>query len=129
MQQNHTQRNVFGTPLQPCNNNPKTGFMRDGCCQSSFLDNGKHTVCAIMTEEFLQFSIKHGNDLITPRPDWDFPGLLPGDRWCVCAERYKEALDAGIKTPLVLEATNERTLDVISLEELLDLGIAPTILK
>ena len=111
-------RNVFGTELKSCNNDPVTGFFRDGSCNTDETDFGSHTVCAVMTEDFLTFSLDQGNDLITPRPEYRFPGLGPGDKWCLCALRWKEAFIAG-KAPLVdLEATHERALEVIDLEDL-----------
>ena len=111
-------RNVFGTELKSCNNDPVTGFFRDGSCNTDETDFGSHTVCAVMTEDFLTFSLDQGNDLITPRPEYRFPGLGPGEKWCLCALRWKEAFIAG-KAPLVdLEATHERALEVIDLEDL-----------
>lgn len=111
-------KNVFGTELKPCGMDPVTGYFRDGSCNTDETDFGSHTVCVVMTEEFLRYSFDMGNDLITPRPQYHFVGLGPGDQWCLCALRWKEALDAG-KAPLViLEATHERALDVLSLEDL-----------
>jgi uncharacterized protein len=98
--------------------NPKTGFYRNGCCETGVNDHGTHTVCAVMTAEFLEFSYSRGNDLITPRPEYEFPGLKPGDNWCLCASRWREAFQAG-KAPLVnLAATHEKTLEFVSLEDL-----------
>jgi uncharacterized protein len=111
--------NVFGNPLKPCSTDPLTGFYRDGHCLTGADDHGTHTVCAVMTEEFLRFSFDRGNDLITPMPQYSFPGLGPGDRWCLCALRWREAHDAGVAPPVVLEATNEKTLELIALEELI----------
>jgi len=111
-------RNVFGEVLQPCSMNPKTGFFRDGCCKTSESDYGSHTVCVRITEAFLLFSSKEGNDLSTPRPELDFPGLKPGDQWCVCAGRWKEAAEAGCAPPVVLGSTNEKALDVVSMADL-----------
>ena len=111
-------RNVFGEALALCSLSPKTGFYRNGCCSTGRDDLGTHTVCAIMTDEFLQFSRSKGNDLITPRPVYDFPGLVAGDRWCLCALRWKEAWEAGCAPLLVLEATHEKTLDFVPLGEL-----------
>jgi uncharacterized protein len=108
-------RNVLGGELAPCSTNPVTGFYRNGCCETGPDDEGMHTVCVVMTDEFLRFSMNAGNDLSTPRPEFDFPGLRPGDRWCVCAPRWKEALDAGIAPPLVLEATHEEVLAIAPL--------------
>jgi uncharacterized protein (DUF2237 family) len=95
-----------------------TGFYRDGCCATGPEDVGSHTVCAVMTEEFLSFSVRAGNDLSTPRPEWGFPGLRPGDRWCVCAARWLEAFEAGVAAPVVLGATHERALEVVPIEAL-----------
>jgi uncharacterized protein (DUF2237 family) len=111
-------RNVLGGALQDCSLRPLTGFYRDGCCQTGPDDLGVHTVCALMTAEFLQFSVARGNDLVTPVPAFGFPGLKPGDRWCLCAARWKEALDAGAAPRVVLGATHERTLEIVSLEDL-----------
>jgi len=109
-------RNVLGGRLTACSFDPMTGFYRDGCCNTGPEDTGLHLVCAVMTEDFLAFSRKRGNDLSTPRPQYDFNGLKPGDRWCLCALRWVEALQAGVAPPLVLEATNEATLLLIPLE-------------
>ena len=108
-------RNVFGDPLAPCSRDPLTGFFRDGCCRTGPEDRGKHTVCVRVTEDFLTFSAAQGNDLSTPMPAFQFPGLKPGDRWCLCADRWKEALDAGQAPPVVLEATHEATLEVVDI--------------
>ena len=110
--------NVFGQPLAPCGLDPLTGFYRDGCCNTGYEDTGIHVVCARMTREFLAFSKKRGNDLSTPAPDVGFPGLKPGDRWCLCAGRWKEALDAGVAPPVVLAATHEEALAIVPLAEL-----------
>ena len=110
--------NVLGEALADCSSSPKTGFYRDGCCNTGDEDFGLHTVCTEVTAEFLEFSKKAGNDLSTPNPAHGFPGLKPGDRWCVCAGRWKEAMEAGFAAPVVLEATHVNTLDVVSLEEL-----------
>ena len=110
--------NVFGQPILTCSDTPITGYFRDGCCNTDRNDFGVHTVCAVMTADFLEFSKSKGNDLSTPRPEWDFPGLQPGDKWCLCASRWVEAYQAD-KAPLVyLEATNERTLDFVALDVL-----------
>ncbi len=106
-------RNVFGAPLQPCCFRPRTGFYRDGFCHTGPEDFGLHTVCAQVTEEFLAFSRSRGNDLSTPHPEAMFPGLKPGDRWCLCASRWKEALEAGCAPPVILAATHINTLLVI----------------
>jgi len=116
-------RNVLGTELQPCSLDPVTGFFRNGCCETGPHDMGMHTVCAVMTAEFLAYSRAVGNDLSTPRPDLAFPGLKPGDRWCLCAPRWKEALDAGVAPPLVLEATHEETLAIVPLGVLKDYAV------
>ena len=111
-------RNVFGEPLQRCSIEPMTGFYRNGCCDTGPDDGGSHTVCIVATDEFLQFSKAHGNDLSTPMPDFGFPGLRAGDRWCLCAPRWKEALDAGRAPRVVLRATHEGALAFCSLAEL-----------
>ncbi|MBI1347151.1 DUF2237 family protein [bacterium] len=113
-----TAKNVLGTDLETCSLSPATGWFRDGCCRSGAGDVGLHLLCARMTEEFLEFSRDHGNDLSTPNPEWDFPGLVPGDQWCLCIERWKEALAAGVAPPVVLAATHISTLEFVSLEEL-----------
>jgi uncharacterized protein (DUF2237 family) len=109
---------VMGRPIEPCSHRPKTGFFRDGCCNTDDADVGAHVVCARMNEKFLQFSAAQGNDLSTPHHQAGFPGLKPGDRWCLCAARWKEALDAGCAPPVFLASTHERALDYVSLEEL-----------
>lgn len=111
-------RNVLGGKLELCGKDPLTGFFRNGCCDTSAEDAGVHVVCAVLTDEFLAFSQSRGNDLITPRPEWGFPGLKAGQRWCLCAGRWREALDAGMAPKLVLSATHERVLEIASLEEL-----------
>jgi uncharacterized protein (DUF2237 family) len=111
--------NVVGGELLSCSADPMTGFYRDGCCATGAEDVGSHTVCALMTDDFLQFSAAAGNDLSTPRPDWGFPGLVAGDRWCVCAARWLEAYDAGCAPRVVLAATHARALDVVPIEALL----------
>ena len=113
-------RNVLGTELIPCSLDPVTGFFRNGCCETSHEDVGMHTVCAVMTAEFLAFSRSVGNDLSTPLPEAAFPGLQPGDRWCLCAPRWKEALDAGAAPQVVLESTHEETLAIVPLGILKD---------
>ena len=112
------QRNVFGEPIETCSDRPLTGFYRTGCCETGPDDHGVHTVCVLATAEFLAFSKMRGNDLSTPLPEFGFPGLEPGDRWCLCAARWKEALDAGMAPRVVLRATHEATLEIISLDEL-----------
>lgn len=114
------QVNIFGEPLQTCCTDPMTGFHRDGSCRTSVQDVGRHVICAEMTEEFLQYSKSRGNDLITPRPEYDFPGLEPGDRWCLCAGRWKEALDADVAPPVVLASTEVTALDVVSRDTLVE---------
>lgn len=113
-------RNVLGGDLAPCSLDPVTGFYRNGCCETGPDDVGMHTVCAIMTEGFLAFSKAAGNDLSTPRPEFQFPGLKPGDRWCLCAPRWMEALEAGVAPQVVLEATHEEVLAMTSLGILKD---------
>jgi len=116
-------RNVLGEELVPCSLDPVTGFFRNGCCETGPHDVGMHTVCAVMTAEFLAYSKSVGNDLSTPRPDLGFDGLKPGDRWCLCAPRWKEALDAGAAPQLVLEATHEETLAIVPLGVLKDYAV------
>ena len=108
-------KNVLGDDLEPCGFDPLTGFYRDGCCNTDYDDVGIHVICARMTREFLAFSKKRGNDLSTPVPEAGFPGLQPGDRWCLCAGRWKEALDAGAAPPVFLQATHEEALAVLPL--------------
>ncbi len=112
------QRNVLGGDLGPCCHKPKTGFYRDGYCNTSPEDQGSHTVCIQVTREFLEFSRFRGNDLSTPMPEWGFPGLKEGDRWCLCAARWLEAHELGMAPKVYLIATNERALEVIPLEQL-----------
>ena len=111
--------NVLGTPLHACSFDPKTGFYRDGCCNTGPDDLGVHTVCVQVTAQFLHFSRTMGNDLTTPAPQYGFRGLRPGDRWCLCAARWREALEAGVAPPVVLEATHRQTLEVVELDDLL----------
>ncbi len=115
--------NVLGEELVACSMNPRTGFFRDGCCDTSDEDHGVHTVCAVMTEEFLDYSLMQGNDLITAMPEFGFPGLKPGDRWCLCAPRWVQALDGNAAPQIVLAATHERTLDHARLEDLIAFAI------
>ena len=110
--------NVLGGVLQSCSTQPVTGFYRDGCCNTGAEDIGLHTVCVVTSVEFLAFSKSQGNDLSTPMPQYGFAGLAPGDRWCLCASRWKEALDAGVAPQVVLEATHAATLRVVSLDKL-----------
>ena len=112
--------NVFGEPLIACSINPLTGYFRDGCCNTDETDVGLHTVCIVATEDFLQFSKTIGNDLSTPIPEWGFAGVKPGDKWCLCALRFKEAYENDCAPKVVLEATNEKTLDVISMDNLIE---------
>ena len=112
-------RNVFGEPLVPCSFSPLTGYFRDGCCKTDEHDVGTHVVCAVMSTEFLEFSRSRGNDLITPRPEWRFPGLRAGDQWCLCANRWKEAYAAAVAPAVVLESTNHSVLEIIELAVLL----------
>jgi uncharacterized protein (DUF2237 family) len=108
--------NVFGDALETCGGNPVTGFFRDGCCNTSDADAGSHTVCVQVTKEFLEFSRFRGNDLSTPRPEFGFPGLKPGDRWCLCAARWKEAYDASMAPRVYLRATHQRALEIVPLD-------------
>lgn len=110
--------NVLGQPLKDCSFDPLTGYFRDGCCKTSSVDTGSHVICARVTQEFLTFSLAQGNDLMTPKPAYQFPGLQPGDQWCLCAMRWKEAFDAGVAPPVVLESTNERALHYVTLVQL-----------
>ena len=118
-----TARNVLDQPLQPCSLEPLTGFFRNGCCDTDASDLGRHVVCVLLTEEFLQFSRSRGNDLSTPRPEFGFAGLRAGDRWCLCAQRWVEALQAGMAPRIVLAATHEDILDLVSLETLVDYAV------
>jgi uncharacterized protein (DUF2237 family) len=115
-------KNVLGGPLEPCSIDPLTGFYRTGDCNTGSEDHGCHAVCTMVTEEFLAYSAATGNDLSTPRPEYGFPGLKPGDRWCVCAPRWKEALDAGRGAPVVLKATHEAALKYIPRSVLEEFG-------
>jgi len=109
-------KNILGTDLQSCCIDPMTGYFRDGFCNTNKMDQGSHTICAIMTEEFLEFSKNSGNDLSTPRPEFDFPGLKAGDGWCVCALRWLEAAEAGITAPVKPASTHEKALEYVPLE-------------
>lgn len=117
-QRTSDQTNVFGEPLVGCSDAPLTGFYRNGCCDTGPEDRGVHTVCAEMTAEFLAFSKLAGNDLSTPRPEFGFPGLKPGDRWCLCAARWQQAFEAGAAPRVVLGATNAATLEIVALADL-----------
>lgn len=118
--------NVFGLPLESCCRDPLTGYFRDGYCKTMREDLGTHVVCARVTQEFLEFSRSRGNDLITPVPQWQFPGLKPGDQWCLCVSRWIEAEKAGVAPPVVLEATHEKTLEYTTMETLLKYAYTST---
>ncbi len=111
-------RNVLGEELVPCSYDPRTGYFRDGCCHTDMHDLGSHVICAKVTDEFLEFSRSRGNDLSTPRPEYRFAGLKDGDRWCLCALRWKEALAAGVAPEVVLASTHIRALDFVTIEQL-----------
>jgi len=110
--------NVLGTELLSCSLDPVTGYFRDGCCNTDTHDHGSHVVCAVMTQEFLQFSKEYGNDLITPRSEWNFPGLVPGDQWCLCAIRWKQAYEQGVAPKVILESTHHNALRYATLDQL-----------
>jgi uncharacterized protein (DUF2237 family) len=114
----HESLNVLGEPLKKCGLDPMTGFFRDGCCDTSEEDLGLHTVCARVTSEFLEFSKSRGNDLSTPKPEFGFEGLNPGDQWCLCAARWKEAFEAGVAPIVVLESSHQASLQIIELKHL-----------
>ena len=116
-------RNVLGGVLENCSMSPRTGFYRDGCCNTGPEDLGLHVVCTQVTREFLAFARGQGNDLVTPAPEYGFPGLKPGDRWCVCAATWRQAYEAGVASPVVLAATHEETLAVIPLDVLRELAV------
>ena len=118
MSETTTHKNVLGGALEDCSHAPRTGFFRDGCCRTDDHDHGRHVVCARVTEEFLAFSRSVGNDLSTPRPEYQFAGLKPGDCWCLCAMRWREALEAGMAPPVRLTATHEAALRYVTLEDL-----------
>ncbi|MEM1046938.1 MAG: DUF2237 domain-containing protein [Pseudomonadota bacterium] len=118
-------RNVLGGPLKPCSHDPLTGYFRDGCCNTEAGDRGLHVVCAQVTDAFLRFSLNRGNDLITPRPEFDFRGLRAGDKWCLCAARWLEAYEAGVAPPVDLEATHQAALAVIPLDTLREQAASP----
>jgi len=113
-----TAQNVLGGQMAICSTDPLTGWFRDGCCNTDANDEGRHIVCAVVTKEFLDFSKARGNDLSTPRPEFGFPGLKPGDRWCLCATRWEEARVAGFAPEVVLEATNRKALETVALGHL-----------
>ena len=115
--------NVFGEPLKECSNSPKTGFFRNGCCDTSDEDVGSHTVCVIMTEDFLKYSTSVGNDLSTPMPAIGFPGLNPGDNWCLCAPRWQQAYEAGSAPKVLLSATHQGALEYVDLENLKNFAV------
>ena len=117
------QLNVLGLPIELCCQDPVTGFFRDGHCHTGPLDHGLHTVCAQMTDEFLTFSVAAGNDLVTPMPQFEFPGLKDGDRWCLCALRWQQAYEAGRAPRLYLRATHQKTLEIVSLDVLKQLAL------
>ena len=118
MNNNQDQKNVLGEKLEPCSMNPVTGWYRDGCCNTDKLDYGAHTVCARVTKKFLEWAKIAGNDLITPHPELDFPGLKEGDSWCICAETYSESINAGKACKIYLKKTNQKTLEIIPLAKL-----------
>jgi uncharacterized protein (DUF2237 family) len=111
-------KNVLGTDLVPCSYDPLTGYFRDGCCNTDASDAGSHLICVRVTREFLDFSASRGNDLSTPQPTYRFAGLQPGDRWCLCANRWREALEAGFAPPVVLESTHSKALEFVTLPQL-----------
>ncbi len=115
--------NVLGEPLEPCGTDPVTGYYRDGDCRCGPEDAGLHAICVVMTPEFLEHQRSVGNDLVTPRPEWSFPGLQPGDRWCVVALRWRQAYEDGVAAPVVLASTNERALEVVPLEVLAEYSV------
>ncbi|WP_226346846.1 DUF2237 family protein [Agilicoccus flavus] len=117
------QLNVFGEPLVECGLDPVTGFFREGLCETSPEDLGSHTVCTVVTEEFLAHELATGNDLVTPRPQFGFPGLTPGDRWCVVAARWAHAYEHGVAAPVVLAATHERAADIVGLDRLREYAV------
>ena len=117
------QLNIFDEQLEECSCDPLTGFFRSGCCETSEQDLGSHTVCALMTEEFLEFSFKKGNDLISAVPQFDFPGLKPGDKWCLCANRWLEAYEAESAPLILAKATHKRALEIISMEQIIEYAI------
>ena len=119
--------NVLGTPMRSCSHDPVTGWYRDGCCNTDANDHGSHTVCARVTTEFLEFLREAGNDLITPAPHHRFPGLVAGDQWCVCAASWRQAFKQGVACPVHLESTHRKALELIPLEELMALAIAPEV--
>jgi len=123
MSERKAERNVLGGDLEPCGTDPMTGFYRDGCCSTGPEDQGSHTICAVVTAEFLEHQASIGNDLGTPVPQYRFPGLVPGDRWCVTAANWLRAFDAGVAAPVVLACTHERALDIVPLYALRELAV------
>tara|TARA_B100001027_G_C16218157_1_gene308465 strand:+ start:688 stop:1065 length:378 start_codon:yes stop_codon:yes gene_type:complete len=115
--------NVFNKPLEICSRNPLTGYFRDGCCNSNEHDSGMHMICAKMSEDFLNFSFSRGNDLLTPKPEFNFPGLKSGDRWCLCTSRWLEAIKLDVAPKIILSATNKEVLKKISIEILKDYAL------
>ena len=113
-----TQKNVLGETLEDCSKDPITGWFRDGCCNTDKMDRGAHTICAKVTTEFLEWAKVAGNDLITPHPEFDFPGLKDGDSWCVCAQTFAQSIEAGTACKIFLKKTNYKTLEIIPLEKL-----------
>lgn len=120
-------QNVLGAELQACSEEPLTGFYRDGCCRTGADDAGIHVVCARVTDEFLAFSAGRGNDLVTPRPEFLFPGLKAGDQWCLCAARWQEAMDAGVAPPVVLESTHISALEFLQMDDLVRHAVKPPV--
>ena len=118
MSEKEDQKNVLGEKLELCSSEPTTGWLRDGCCNTDENDNGVHTVCAKVTTKFLEWSKNEGNDLITPHPEFNFPGLKDGDSWCVCAATYAQSIEAGTACKIFLKKTNYKTLEIVSLEKL-----------
>ena len=115
-------KNILGTDLQCCGTKPMTGYFRDGFCRTTETDHGRHVVACIVNEKFLHFTRQMGNDLSSPNPMYNFPGLKPGDKWCVCALRWKEAFDAGCAPEVILEATHEKSLDYVNLDDLISMS-------
>ena len=118
-------KNILGTDLKCCGTKPMTGYFRDGFCRTTETDRGRHVVACIVNEKFLHFTRQMGNDLSSPNPMYSFPGLKPGDKWCVCALRWKEAFDAGCAPEVILEATHEKSLDYVNLDDLISMSSDP----
>ena len=123
MDKKNLQKNVLGEELENCSIDPMTGWFRDGCCNTNEMDHGAHTVCARVTSDFLEWAKIAGNDLITPHPEFDFPGLKEGDSWCICADTYSQSIDAGAACKIYLKKTNKKTLEIIPLEKLKSFAI------